>query len=205
MLFSFSRATYQHSRVSLLAAAATVSLLSASTAAHAQGMSMSQPNYNYFSGGVAEYSNGERGILLQGQMELRDRFFAIGKYEQVTRNRSNDVRTSQSIIETGVGRYFPVLDGTAADVSATVGRVALSQNVFSSGTSFYTLNTGISHREGALEMRGGYRYVDFSGRNSEHGIVASVYYYLAPQMSVGVEFNDVYGRSSWNFGARFIF
>ncbi|EGN74301.1 hypothetical protein A28LD_2084 [Idiomarina sp. A28L] len=171
----------------------------------AQAASMSQPNYSYFSGGISEYSNDMRGVSLYGQYELQNKFFLIGNYEQVTNRNSAGTRFSQTIAEIGGGRYFTILDGTTIDVSATTGRLAASQNVFNSGDNFYTLNTGINHRRGAWESRIGYRYVDFSGQNADHGVVASLFFYAAPQVAVGVQFNDVYGRSSASFGVRFIF
>lgn len=189
----------------VFAAASLFAVIGQTNTLYANSASMSQPNYNYFSGGISEYSNGQRGIHAYGQFEIQNQFFVLGKYEQVTRRLATSERSSQTIAETGIGRYFRMLDGTTADVSVTGGRLSFSQNVFNTGTNFYTLNTGISHREGAWELRGGYRYVDFSGENSYHGFVGSVFYYIAPQMQLGVQFNDVYGRSSYTFGARFVF
>lgn len=191
------------SRRTLTIFAFAPAILTLNISAHAA--SMSQPNYSYFSGGIAEYSNGQRGVNLYGQYELRNKFFLIGNYEQVTNRASNGIRSSQTIAETGAGRYFTVLDGTTLDVSATVGRLSASQNVFNAGDNFYTLNSGINHRVGAWESRLGYRYVAFSGESADHGVVGSLFFYATPQMAIGAQFNDVYGRSSWSFGARFIF
>lgn len=191
--------------VQVCATASLFAVIGQTNSVYANSASMSQPNYNYFSAGISEYSNGQRGINVYGQVEIQNQFFVLGKYEQVTRRLATSERSSQTIAEAGIGRYFRMLDGTTADVSITTGRLAFSQNVFNTGTNFYTLNTGVTHREGAWEFRGGYRYVDFSGENSYHGFVGSVFYYVAPQMQLGVQFNDVYGRSSYNFGARFVF
>lgn len=175
-------------------------------AASAQSLNLTQPSYTHFSGGISENSRGYRGFNLSGEYEFGYKVFFTGNYQQIRQRFSDGSSYNESVIDVGAGRYFNIFDRTTFDVSASVGHFAQSSNVFDSdGDAFYTLNTGLRQRRDALEYRLGYRYIDMSGLDSNHGIVGSAYFYFTPQSAVGVEYNDVYSRSTWSFGVRFLF
>ncbi|RUO26027.1 hypothetical protein CWE09_04685 [Aliidiomarina minuta] len=174
--------------------------------AQAQSLNLTQPSYTHFSGGVSETSSGNRGFTLDGEYEFGHKFFMTGTYRQIRQRFSDGSSFNESLIDVGVGRYFNVYDRTTLDASVSLGHYALSSNVFSSdGSPFYTLNSGIRQRHDAFEYRLGYRYIDMDGYDSTHGAVASAYFYFTPQTAIGVHFNDVYSRSTWSFGMRFLF
>jgi hypothetical protein len=177
-----------------------------STSASAQSLNLTQPSYTHFSGGISENSSGYRGFNLSGEYEFGYKVFLTGNYQQIRERLGDGTSYNESVVDIGVGRYFNVFDRTTLDVSASLGHFAQSSNVFDSeGDGFYTLNTGLRQRRDAFEYRLGYRYIDMSGRDSDQGIVGSAYFYFTPQSAIGVEYNDVYSKSTYSFGVRFLF
>lgn len=190
--------------VTSILAFAAAGLVSAT--ASAQSLNLTQPSYTHFSGGISENSRGYRGFNLSGEYEFGYKVFLTGNYQQIRERLDDGSSYNESVVDIGVGRYFNVFDRTTLDVSASVGHFAQSSNVFDSeGDGFYTLNTGLRQRRDAFEYRLGYRYIDMSGRDSDQGIVGSAYFYFTPQSAIGVEYNDVYSKSTYSFGVRFLF
>ena len=177
-----------------------------SPAVQAQSLNLTQPSYTHLSIGAGENSRGYRSYHVDGEYEFGHKVFVTGNYQYTRQNFSDGSNFRESIIDVGLGRYFNVYDRTTLDVSASVGNYARSSNVFSSsGNTFYTLNGGVRQRYDALEYRLGYRYIDMDGFDSNHGVVASAYFYFTPQTALGVHFNDVYSNSNWSIGMRVLF
>lgn len=185
---------------------ACVAALTVSTSAFGQSLNLTQPSYTHFSAGVGENSRGYRSYLVDTEYEFGYKYFATGTYQYTSRSFDDAPSFRESIIDIGVGRYFNVYDRTTLDVSASIGNLVMGSNVFdTSGNSFYTLNAGLRQRRDAFEYRVGYRYIDMERFDSDHGVVASAYFYFTPQTAFGVHFNNVYSNSNWSVGMRFLF
>jgi|SRR5690554_639917 len=170
-----------------------------------QAITLTQPSYTHLSAAYTDSNGSSSGLFIDMEYELQHKFYLTGTYQNTKYSTFNGSTRRESVIDLGVGKYFTLADGLTWDFSGSLGRFTPSSNIFNSGTNFYTLNTGFRNRFEAFETRLGYRYIKFSGLESDHGIVASAWYYFSPQMSVGITFNDVYSKSSWGFGARFLF
>ncbi|RAK01675.1 hypothetical protein CWE07_01435 [Aliidiomarina maris] len=180
-----------------------LTLLALTGAANAQALNLTQPSYTHVSAGVGENSRGQRAYMIDVEHEFGHKYFVTGHYENISQSSN---RPRQSVIDLGVGRYFNVYDRTTLDVSTSVGNFVEGSNVFSgSGNTFYTLNGGVRQRHDALEYRLGYRYIDMSGFDSNHGVVVSAHFYFTPQTALGVYFSDVYANSNWSFGLRVLY
>lgn len=174
-------------------------------ASPSKAVTLTQPSYTHVSAAYTDSNGSSSGLFIDVEYELQHKFFVTGTYQNTKYSTFQGSSRRESILDLGVGKYFTIADGVTWDFSGSLGRYTPSSNVFNSGTNFYTLNTGLRNRFDAFETRLGYRYIKFSGLNSDHGVVASIWYYFSPQMSVGMTFNDVYSKSTWGFGARFLF
>lgn len=170
-----------------------------------QAITLTQPSYTHFSAAYVDSNRSNSGLFLDMEYELEHKFYLTGTYQTTKFSTYNGRSQRESILDLGAGKYFTLADGITWDFSGSLGRYTPSGNVFNAGTNFYTLNTGFRNRFEAFETRLGYRYIKFSGQESSHGVIASAWYYFSPQMSVGITFNDVYSKSTWGFGARFLF
>lgn len=170
-----------------------------------QAITLTQPSYTHVSAAYTDSNGSSSGLFIDVEYELEHKFFLTGTYQNTKYSTFQGNSLRESVLDLGAGKYFTIADGVTWDFSASIGRLTPSSNVFNSGTNFHTLNTGFRNRFEAFETRLGYRYIKFSGLESDHGVVASAWYYFSPQMSVGVTFNDVYSKSTWGFGARFLF
>ncbi|MCC5855318.1 MAG: hypothetical protein JJU10_06495 [Idiomarina sp.] len=171
----------------------------------AHAINLTQPSYTHFSAAYIDSNRAQGGLFFDMELELDHKFFVHGTYQQARYRRSSGATFRESVADIGAGRYFTISDGVTWDVSASVGRISNSGNLFSTGNNFHTLNTGFRHRFDAFETRIGYRYIKQEGLDAAHGAVASGWWYFAPQMSVGVTYSNVYNRSAWGFGTRILF
>lgn len=181
---------------------ATTGLMFVST--NAEAINLSQPSYTHVSMAYTNSNNSHKGFYFNGEFELEHKTFVTATY-QTSRYRRQGVSTSDAIIDMGLGKYFTIADGITWDASFSLGRYTPRTNIFSTGTNFYTLNTGIRNKFDAFETRVGYHYVKFRNLSADHGFTASAWYYFTPQMSMGVTYNNVYSGSNWGFGTRILF